>query len=54
MRPWSLLTILNFSERGQSQRYFNVSTPLVNNEEGKNFVLYNLNIAVAFYRMCLF
>ena len=28
VRPWSLLTILNFSVRGQqTQRYFNVSSP---------------------------
>ena len=47
MHPWSLLTILNFSERGrQAQRYFNVSTLSSCRDNKHNSILSNSDIKI--------
>ena len=47
MRPWSLLAILNFSERGrQAQRYFNVSTLSSRRDNKHNSILSNIDIKI--------
>ena len=47
MRPWSLLTILNFSERGrQAQWYFNVSTLSSRRDNKHNSILSNSDIKI--------
>ena len=46
VRPWSLLTILNFSTRGrQTQRYFNVSSPSSRRDNNKKKQISVLNVA---------
>ena len=40
VRPWSLLTILNFSARGrQTQRHFNISSPSSRRDNKRNVTL---------------
>ena len=47
VHPWSLLTILNFSERGrQAQRYFNVSTLSSCRDNKHNSILSNSDIKI--------
>ena len=47
VRPWSLLTILNFSERGrQAQWYFNVSTLSSRRDNKHNSILSNIDIKI--------
>ena len=47
VRPWSLLAILNFSERGrQAQRYFNVSTLSSRRDNKHNSILSNIDINI--------